>query len=68
MRFTKRFAGLALAAGMLLGVGTLSAADRNPAFGGRQEVRVEKAKLSRRPVKYHHEVRHVRRNLHRRAR
>ena len=68
MRFTKRFAGLALAAGMLLGVGTLSAAERIPAFAGRPAVRVEKTKLTHRPAKFHHEVRKVHRNLHRRVR
>ncbi len=64
MRFTKRFAGLVLAAGMLLGVGTLSAAERNP---GRADVRVEKVRLPHRSVKFHHEVRHVRRNLQHRG-
>lgn len=36
MRYTKRFAGLALALGtMLMGAGTMSAADRRDAYQGR---------------------------------
>ena len=67
MRYTKRFAGLALAAGMLLGGGvTLRAADWDPAYR-RQELRSDYSELRedrRQMERLSREIAHDRRRLH----